>query len=64
MQLNSCGAVSDGVLTAVSKQHVVTECLHAIGLITNELLMNLRNFYPRLQQDEEYVRMYTCIMMI
>jgi hypothetical protein len=26
-------------LTAVSKQHLVTECLHAIGLITHELLM-------------------------
>jgi hypothetical protein len=33
-------------LTAVSKQHLVTECLHAIGLITHELLMNLRNYFP------------------
>jgi hypothetical protein len=30
-------------LIAVSKHHLVTECLHAIGLITHELLMNLRN---------------------
>jgi hypothetical protein len=44
MQLNSCGAVWR-CLTSVSKQHLVTECLHTIGLITHELLMNLRSIH-------------------
>ena len=49
MQLNCCVSVSDGVGPRYpNSMHLVTECLHAIGLITHELLiMNLRSVTER-----------------
>jgi hypothetical protein len=49
-------------LTTVSKQQLVTECLHAIGLITHELLMNFRKrFRALIKLIISHVRLFIII---